>query len=123
MLLPGDTSFSPVRCLAMEPFADAVTEDMTGVILALEVSPGSDQPGFFTGFDPWRRSIRCTVRSPPTRGKANRELIESVARAFGLPRASVHLISGAAQHRKRVRITGLSREAVLEGLGRLLGKA
>ena len=104
----------------MEPFTHAVTEDPSGVILALEVSPASDKAGFFIDYNPWRKSIRCTVRSPPTRGRANREVLESVARSFGIPTASVSILSGATQSRKRVRLEGITRKAVLEGLGRLL---
>jgi uncharacterized protein len=103
----------------MEPFADAVTGDEHGVILALDVSPASGKAGFITGYDPWRRSIRCAVRSPPERGKANREVAESLASAFGVPVSSVQLLSGAAQSRKRIRIQGITKEAVLRVLGQL----
>lgn len=97
----------------MTSFGDAITESVTGVILALEVSASSERVGFFTGYDPWRRSIRCAVRSPPSRGKANREVIESIARALGISAASVQIISGATQSRKRVRAEGITREEVL----------
>ena len=90
------------------------------MILALEVSPAGGKAGFFTGYDPWRRSIRCAVRSPPSRGKANREVMESLAEYLGVPAGSVHIISGTTQSRKRVRVKGLSREAVLVRLGRIL---
>jgi uncharacterized protein (TIGR00251 family) len=104
----------------MESFADAVTGDATGVILALEVSPASGKTGFLTGYDPWRKSIRCAVGSPPRKGKANREVIESLAGALGVPAASVQILSGDAQPRKRVRVEGITREAVLRALGRFL---
>ncbi|HMA04607.1 MAG TPA: DUF167 domain-containing protein [Methanomicrobiales archaeon] len=104
----------------MEPFADAVTEDQMGVILALEVTPASERSSFFTGYDPWRKSIRCTVRSPPSKGKANREVIDSLAGALGVPAASVRILSGATQHRKRVKIEGISRADALGRLDRFL---
>jgi len=104
----------------MEPFGDAVTGDEDGVVLALEVSPASGKAGFFTGYDPWRKAIRCAVRSPPERGKANREVIESLAAALGIPVSSVRIISGATHSRKRVRLGGITREAALQILGRLL---
>jgi len=107
----------------MEPFEDAVTEDPAGVILAIEVSPASDREAFFTGYDPWRRSIRCAVRSPPSRGRANRETIESLAESLGIPAASVRILSGATQSRKRVRIEGMTKEVVLERLRSFFGPA
>ena len=104
----------------MESFADAVTGDEHGVILALEVSPASGKADFITGYDPWRKSIRCAVRSPPEKGRANREVIESLAMALGVPVASVTLLSGATQPRKRVRVEGNTRDAVLRVLGQVL---
>ena len=118
----------------MNSFHDAVTESGTGVILAIEVSPSSGREEFIAGYDPWRRSIRCSVRSPPVQGRANREVIESmgrtlgvpavsvqvIARAFGIPAASVRIISGATQSRKRVKIEGMTKEAALVLLGHTL---
>ncbi|HVP25187.1 MAG TPA: DUF167 domain-containing protein [Methanomicrobiales archaeon] len=104
----------------MESFGDAVTGDDDGVILALEVSPASAKAGFFTGYDPWRKSIRCAVRAPPERGKANREVIETLARALGIPAGSIRIISGETQSRKRVRVGDITREAVLHVLGQAL---
>jgi uncharacterized protein len=104
----------------MESFGDAVTGDGDGVVLALEVSPASGKTGFITGYDPWRKSIRCAVRSPAERGKANREVIESLAGVLGVPAASVRIVSGATQTRKRVKVGGITRAAVLQALGRFL---
>ena len=103
----------------MTSFGDAVTESGTGVILAIEVSPSSGREGFISGYDPWRRTIRCSVKSPPVHGRANREVIESLGLILGVPSASVQVISGATQSRKRVKIEGVTRQVVLESLGRL----
>ena len=99
---------------------DAVEEDAEGVVLSLHVSPASGKAGFFTGYDPWRRCIRCAVRSPPQGGKANREVIERIAGALGIPATSIRIISGSAQPRKRVRVEGITRETVLERVGSFL---
>jgi uncharacterized protein (TIGR00251 family) len=104
----------------MDTFGDAVTGDGDGVVLALEVSPASGKTGFFSGYDPWRKSIRCAVRSPPERGRANREVIGSLATALGVPVASVSILSGATQPRKRVRVKGITRDAVLRVLDQVL---
>jgi hypothetical protein len=102
----------------MVSFGDAVTVDGDGVVLALEVSPASGKAGFITGYDPWRRSIRCAVRSPPEKGRANREVMESLAGLLGVPVSSVEIISGATQGRKRVKVRGPGRDTVLQALGR-----
>jgi uncharacterized protein (TIGR00251 family) len=104
----------------MNPFGDAITESGTGVILAIEVSPSSGREKFISGYDPWRRSLRCSVKSPPVHGRANREVIESLGRILGVPAASVQVISGATQSRKRLRIEGITRQEVLERFGQFL---
>ncbi len=101
----------------MDSFGDAITVSGTAVILAIEVSPASGREEFFSGYDPWRKSIRCSVRSPPVHGKANREVAGSLARVLGVPASSVQVISGATQPRKRVRVEGITRQEVLERLG------
>ena len=102
----------------MESFGDAITEAGKGVIIALEVSPSSGREGFFAGYDPWRKSIRCSARSPPVQGRANREVIGSVAEALGVPAASVEVISGSTRSRKRVRVTGITKPVALERFAR-----
>jgi hypothetical protein len=101
----------------MTSYGDAITESGTGVILAIEVSPSSGREGFLAGYDPWRKSIRCSVRSPPVHGRANREVIDSLGRILGVPAASVQVIAGATQSRKRVRIEGITKNEVTEKLG------
>ncbi len=104
----------------MTSFGDAITESGSGVTLAIEVSPSSGREEFLSGYDPWRKSLRCSVKSPPVHGRANREIIESLGRILAVPSASVQVISGATQSRKRVRIEGITRREVLERLGPLL---
>ena len=101
----------------MTSFGDAVTESGTGVILAIEVSPSSGREEFISGYDPWRKSLRCSVKSPPVQGRANREVMESLSQVLGVPAASVQVISGATKSRKRVRIEGVTRQEVLGKLG------
>jgi uncharacterized protein (TIGR00251 family) len=60
------------------------------------------------------------VKSPPVHGRANREVIESLGRILGVPAASVQVISGATQSRKRLRIEGITRQEVLERFGQFL---
>lgn len=46
------------------------------------------------------------LRSPPSDGKANAELIELVSRYFGCPRSCVTIKRGATGRRKLLRIEG-----------------
>ena len=46
--------------------------------------------------------------------------MQVIARAFGIPAGSVQILSGATHARKRVRVGGVTREAALVLLGRIL---
>ena len=45
-------------------------------------------------------ALRVRLAAPPVDGKANAALVNWAAQAFGLPRASVRLLHGAAGRRK-----------------------
>ena len=51
-------------------------------------------------------SWRAEVRSPPAEGRANAELIELVARHFGVPKRAVVVERGARGRTKRVSVDG-----------------
>lgn len=50
--------------------------------------------------------LKIRVRAVPTNGAANKELVALVAEQLGVPRAAVHLVSGASSRRKRLRVDG-----------------
>ncbi|HXW99403.1 MAG TPA: DUF167 domain-containing protein [Methanomicrobiales archaeon] len=104
----------------MDSFGDAVTAAGSGVIVSLDVSPGRSGAEFIVGYDPWRKAIRCSVGAPPVQGKANREVVESLAELLGVPTKSVQIVSGSSRSRKQVKLEGVSRDQVLERLGRFL---
>ena len=49
-------------------------------------------------------ALKLSVRTPPERGRANREVLGLVAGAFGLPASAVDLLSGETSPDKVVRI-------------------
>ena len=50
------------------------------------------------------QNISICLRSKPVRGKANKELVETLADYFGLPDDRVHIISGLKSTKKLVEI-------------------
>jgi hypothetical protein len=50
--------------------------------------------------------VRVRLQAPPVDGRANAALVEFLAAAFGVPRASVTIEHGLAGRDKRVRIRG-----------------
>jgi len=67
------------------------------------VRPRSTRPGVGGTHD---GVLVVAVREPATNGRANRAVIEAVAGALGVARASVRIAGGAASRRKVVEVDG-----------------
>ncbi len=62
--------------------------------------------------------LKCYIKSPPEKGKANRELLGLIAKALKLPVSACTIRSGATSRIKRVRIdTQKSFNELLAALG------
>ena len=84
-----------------------------GVKISLRVYPNAsrnEMVGFTDGV------LRVKVSAPPSRGKANRELITFLSRLLGMGNDSVNIIKGHTTRNKVVAIDGLSREEVMKRL-------
>ena len=57
-------------------------------------------------------ALRVRLAAPPVDGKANRELAETLADAFGLPKSAVSFKGGETSKTKRLLLRGISSEAV-----------
>jgi uncharacterized protein (TIGR00251 family) len=57
-------------------------------------------------------TLKVRVAAPPVRGKANKELVALLAKALGVSKAQVEIVSGHTARRKRVRVHGVRGEAV-----------
>ena len=62
-------------------------------------------------------AVKVRIRSAPVDGKANKELVETLADAFGIPKASVVFKGGETSKTKRILLGGVSAAAV----GRVVG--
>ncbi|MGE0464553.1 MAG: DUF167 domain-containing protein [Vicinamibacterales bacterium] len=82
--------------------------------LAVRVIPRASKAGVAGTRD---NAILVRLGAAPVEGAANAELIDTLARALGLPRRALTITAGASSRSKRVRVEGLSREAALRKLG------
>jgi uncharacterized protein (TIGR00251 family) len=57
-------------------------------------------------------ALKVKVHAPPLDGRANDELCQFLAEAFGLPARSVALVSGEKSRQKVIQILGLDRAQV-----------
>jgi len=83
------------------------------VKISLRVYPNASRNevvGFANGI------LRVKVSAPPSKGKANRELITFLSRLLGVGKGSVNIIKGHTTRNKVVAVDGLSQEEVMKQL-------
>jgi uncharacterized protein len=62
--------------------------------------------------------LKCFLKSPPEKGKANKELIKLLAKALKLPQDQVVIIAGAKERKKRIEIDkDITFDELLDALG------
>jgi uncharacterized protein (TIGR00251 family) len=61
--------------------------------------------------------VRIRLNAPPVEGKANDALLRFIAKAVGVPRSRITLVTGERGRSKIVRVAGVTREALMAALG------
>jgi uncharacterized protein len=90
--------------LHLEPHAD-------GTILPVRAQPGARRNeirGVQEG------QLKVCVTQSPERGKANKALIELLAKSLKLKKSQIELISGQTSHQKRFLVRGLDSKTLAE---------
>ena len=82
-----------------------LTETPDGVVLDVRAQPRSSRSGL-DGLLGDAGKVR--IRGAPVDGKANKELIETLADAFDLPKSAVEFKSGETSKTKRILLRGLT---------------
>ena len=85
------------------------TETAEGVVLNVKAQPRSSRSGLdgLVG-----DAVKVRIRSAPVDGKANKELVETLADAFGLPKSRVIFKGGETSKTKRLLVKGVTGEQV-----------
>lgn len=82
--------------------------DRQYLVINIKVEPRSSHPGIA---GPYGEGLKVKLTSPPVEGRANEELIEILAKKFGISKKDVEIISGKKSKNKIVRLLGVkSRE-------------
>lgn len=76
-----------------------------GILISVRVIPRASASGVAGVRD---RSLLVRLNAPPVEGAANAELIALLAKALGVSRRSVSIVSGERGRTKRVRIAGIT---------------
>ena len=84
---------------------EILTETPDGVILNVRAQPRSSRAGIDGILGD---AVKVRIRCAPVDGKANKELVETLAAEFGLAKASVVFKGGETSKRKRLLLRGVS---------------
>ena len=84
---------------------EILTETTDGVVSNVRAAPRSSRAGLdgMVG-----DALKVRTRSAPVDGKANKELIEVIADAFGLPKSAVVFKGGETSKTKRLLLRGIT---------------
>lgn len=90
------------------------TETQDGTVLNVKAQPRSSKAGVDGLIGD---AVKVRVKCAPVDGKANREIIETLAGAFGLPKSRVVFKSGETSRQKRILLVGVGADRVRETIG------
>lgn len=99
------------------PFENAIKMLDSGVGVDIEVTPGSKVLSVPSGYNEWRKRIEVKLTKNAQKGKANEQLIESLAELFGVSSSDIFINSGATNSKKSVVIKGISYEQAVSVFG------
>ena len=85
--------------------ASYLSETPDGVILNVRAQPRSSRSGLDGVLGD---AVKVRIKCAPVDGKANKELIETLAEAFDLPKSAVVFKSGETSKTKRILLRGVS---------------
>jgi uncharacterized protein (TIGR00251 family) len=90
------------------------TETSDGVVLNVKAQPRSSKAGVDGLLGD---AVKVRIKCAPVDGKANKELVDTLAEAFNLPKSRVLFKSGETSKQKRILLTGVSAESVRKVVG------
>ena len=89
-------------------------ETPEGVVLNVKAVPRSSRAGVDGTIGD---ALRVRVRSAPVDGKANRELVETLADVLGVAKSAVRFLGGESSRNKRFLVRGTTAERVTAAVG------
>jgi uncharacterized protein len=84
-----------------------LTEHPEGVVLPVRAQPGASKNGIR---GEQNGMLKVSVTQIAEKGKANKALVETIAKGLGLKKFQVELLSGETQSQKKFLIRGISRQ-------------
>ena len=86
-----------------------LTDHSEGVVLPVRAQAGASKNGFRGDQN---GMLKVSVTQIAEKGKANKALVETIAKGLGLKKSQIELLSGETQSQKKFLIRGIGREEV-----------
>lgn len=87
-----------------------------GVVLAVRAQPGARKNGITGEHD---GALKVSVTQAPEKGRANKALVQVLAKDLGLKESQVSLLSGEVSQRKKFLLAGVTGSEIQEALAGL----
>jgi len=86
-----------------------LTQTPQGVVLHIKVIPRASRTEVG---EPMGDALKIRLQAPPVEGKANKALIEFLAKTLDLPRSAVQILGGDMSRHKRILLAGTRVETI-----------
>lgn len=93
--------------------SDWLRAEKDGVVLNLHIQPGAKKTEVA---GPHGDALKIRLAAPPVDGKANAALLAFIAAKVGCGKTAVALVSGHSSRAKRVRVAGVTPQALRAAL-------
>lgn len=103
-------------------FEEAITDLGSGVIVDIEVTPGSRSISVPSGYNEWRKRIEVKLTKNAQKGKANEQLVECFAELFAINSSDILINSGVTSSKKSLLLKGVSYQQAVSVFGAHLKK-
>ena len=85
-----------------------------GVVVAVIAKPGAKKDDI-VGLH--ASALKVAVTAAPEKGKANKAFAKLLAKRLGVPASAITVVSGEVSRNKKVRVSGLRANDIVERLG------
>ena len=86
-------------------------EKESSIIIDVKAVPGASRTQFMGEYN---EALKIAVQAPPEKGKANEMLIKFLAKALGISKQNIKIISGETNQLKKIQIIGIEKECFLQ---------
>jgi uncharacterized protein (TIGR00251 family) len=94
-------------------FKQAMKPHPLGFVIRFEIVPGSSRLLVPSGYNPWKEAMEARLTEKPIQGKANKQLIEALAKLFNISTVQIEILSGQKSTKKALLIKGIDLEKAI----------